>query len=72
MDKKQYSVDDLLLYAYKYNKIPAILFAKDQECRYIYTSEVESAVNGGEENSILGKTDMEIQYDPELGKLFYE
>lgn len=72
MDKKKYSVDDLLLYAYKYNKISAILFAKDRDCRYIYTSEIESAIRSGEENSILGKTDMDIQYDPELGKLFYE
>ena len=72
MSKKRYSVDELLLYAYKYNRIPSILFAKDRECRYIYTSEVEEAVKGGEEHSILGKTDMEIQYDPELGRQFYE
>ena len=72
MDKKQYSVDDLLLYAYKYNRIPSVLFAKDRDCRYIYTSEIEDEINGGEENSILGKTDMDVQYDPELGKLFYE
>ena len=72
MDKKKYSVDELLLYAYKYNRVPSILFAKDKNCRYIYTSEIEAAINGGEENSILGKTDKEIQYDPELGKLYYE
>lgn len=72
MDKKEYSVDELLLYAYKYNRIPSVLFAKDKDCRYIYTSEIEDAINGGEENSILGKTDMDIQYDPELGKMFYE
>ena len=46
MDKKTYSVDELLLYAYKYNKVPAVLFAKDKECRYIYTSEIEDAING--------------------------
>lgn len=72
MDKKTYSVDELLLYAHKYNKIPAVLFAKDKECRYIYTSEIEDAINGGEEQSIIGKTDMDIQYDKELGKLYYE
>ncbi len=72
MDKKQYSVEELLEYAYKYNRIPVVLFAKDKECRYIYTSEIEEAINGGEENSIIGKTDMDIQYDPELGKLYYE
>ena len=72
MDKKEYSVDELLLYAYKYNRIPSVLFAKDKDCRYIYTSEIEDAINGGEENSILGKTDMDIQYDPELRKMYYE
>ena len=58
MSKREYSVDELLLYAYKYNKIPAILFAKDKECRYIYTSEIEDAIDAGEEHSILGKTDL--------------
>lgn len=72
MNKRTYSVDELLLYAYKYNKVPAVLFAKDKECRYIYTSEIEDAINGGEEQSIIGKTDMDIQYDEELGKLYYE
>lgn len=71
-EKKKYSVDELLKYAYKRNQIPEILFAKDKECCYIFTSEIESLINGGEENSILGKTDMDIQYDPELGKLYYE
>ena len=71
-EKKKYSIDELFRYAYKHNQIPEILFAKDKECRYIFTSEIESLINGGEENSILGKTDMDIQYDPELGKLYYE
>ena len=70
--KKEYSVDELLMYAYKHNQIPEVLFAKDKECRYIYTSEIEDLLNAGEEHSILGKTDMDIQYDPELGKLYYE
>lgn len=70
--KKKYSADELLQFAYKHNQIPVILFAKDKDCKYIYTSEVEHLIDGGEENSILGKTDMDIQYDKELGKLFYE
>lgn len=70
--KKKYSADELLMYAYKHNQIPVILFAKDRDCRYIYTSEVESLVDGGKENSIIGKTDMDIQYDKKLGKIFYE
>ncbi len=72
MSKKTYSVEELLMFAYKHNTIPAVLFAKDRDCRYIYTSEVEDAIDSGEEKSILGKTDMEIQFDPELGKLYYE
>lgn len=70
--KKKYSADELLQYAYKHNQIPVVLFAKDKDCRYIFTSEVEDLVNGGKENSILGKTDMDIQYDTELGKMYYE
>lgn len=70
--KKSYSAEELLLYAYKHNQIPEILFAKDTECRHVYTSEIESLIDGGKEHSILGKTDLDIQYDPELGKLYYE
>lgn len=71
-NKKKYSADELLQYAYKHNQGPVVLFAKDKECRYIYTSEIESLIKGGQEHSILGKTDMDIQYDPELGKTYYE
>lgn len=70
--KKKYSAEELLQFAYKHNQIPEILFAKDTECRYVYTSEIESLIDGGEENSIIGKTDMQIQQDPEMGKRFYE
>ena len=59
-EKKKYSVDELLTYAYEYNQIPEILFAKDKECRYIFTSEIESLIDGGEEHSILGKKDLGI------------
>lgn len=72
MDKKSYSVDELLQYAYKYNTIPDVLFAKDTDGRYIYASKIEPAIKSGEEKSILGKTDIDIQYDKELGKMFYE
>lgn len=70
--KKKYSADELLQYAYKHNQIPVILFAKDKDCKYIYTSEVENFINGGKKHSILGKTDMDIQYDSRLGKEYYE
>ena len=71
-EKKKYSAEELLRYAYKHNQIPEILFAKDTECRYVYTSEIENLIDGGEDHSIIGKTDREIQQSPELGKRFYE
>lgn len=71
-EKKKYSAEELLQYAYKYDKIPVILFAKDTDCRYVYTSEVEDLIDGGEEHSILGKTDKEIQYDEQLGQEYYD
>lgn len=70
--KKKYSAEELLAYAYKRNQVPVVLFAKDKECRYIYTSEIETLINSGQEHSILGKTDMDIHYDAELGKTYYE
>ena len=71
-EKKKYSAEELLRYAYKHNQIPEILFAKDTECRYVYTSEIENLIDGGDEHSIIGKTDMDIQQSPELGRQFYE
>ena len=33
---RKYSADELLQYAYKYNQIPVILFAKDKEGIYTH------------------------------------
>ena len=73
--EKIYSKEELLKYLYKYGNIPVILFAKDEEGKYIYASEDTEAINwvdGGEEKTVLGKTDLEIQRDKELGKFYYE
>ena len=70
--KKKYTAEELLQFAYKHNQVPVVLFAKDKDCRYVYTSEVESLIDGGNEHSILGKTDREIQRDKKLGELYYE
>lgn len=51
---------------------PANIFFKDTECRYRFATEICEAVNGGAEHSIIGKTDLEIQKFPELGRLYYE
>lgn len=70
-----YSKEELLQYLYKYGNIPVILFAKDKEGKYVYASENTEDVNwidGGKEHSVLGKTDLEIQCDKELGKFSYE
>ena len=71
-EKKKYSVEELLHFAYTHNQIPEILFAKDTECRYVYTSKMESFIDKRSENSVIGKTDMDIQKNPELAKMFYE
>lgn len=70
--KKRYTAEELLQFAYKHNQVPVVLFAKDKDGRYVYTSEVEDLVDGGEEHTILGKTDKDIQRDKELGELYYK
>ena len=53
--------------------IPANVFFKDKECRYQMVSHVCDMLNGGnEEWTIIGKTDFEVQKDPELAKFYYE
>lgn len=51
---------------------PVNIFFKDTNCRYCFVSEVCELVSAGEDGTILGKTDLEIQYDPELGRMYYE
>ena len=51
---------------------PANIFFKDTECKYRFVTEMCSSVHGGKENSIIGKTDLEIQKFPEFGKQYYE
>ncbi len=51
---------------------PANIFFKDTECRYYFTSDVCDLVMAGEDGTLVGKTDLEIQKDPELGKFYYE
>lgn len=51
---------------------PANIFFKDTECRYRFISEVCSLVNSGEDHSIIGKTDLDIFDDENLGRSYYE
>lgn len=53
--------------------IPANVFFKDLNCQYRMTSHVCAQISAeGDYNAIIGKTDLEIQPDPELGKFYYE
>ncbi len=51
---------------------PANIFFKDTECKYRFVTELCCVLNGGEEHSIIGKTDLEVQMFPHLGRLYYE
>ncbi len=51
---------------------PVNIFFKDTECKYCFASEICHLVYSGENGTIIGKTDLEIQRDPELGKFYYE
>lgn len=51
---------------------PANIFFKDTECKYRFVSEICGLVNGGKENTILGKTDLEIHKNKKMGQEYYE
>ena len=50
---------------------PVNIFFKDTECKYRFTSEICNLVYAGENGSIVGKTDLEVQKFPEMGKMYY-
>lgn len=53
--------------------IPANVFFKDLDCKYRMTSHICEQLNaGGEGRTIFGKTDLEIQPDPKLGRFYFE
>lgn len=64
------NVEDLL--SASYDTLPAVLFVKDTECRYIYCSKAESIFDLGPEGTVIGKTDLEVHRDRELGKQYYQ
>ena len=51
---------------------PVNIFFKDTECKYLFASEICSLVYADEDGGITGKTDLEIQSIPELGRFYYE
>lgn len=53
--------------------IPANVFFKDLDCKYRMTSHICDQLNtGGEGWTIIGKTDLEVQPDADLGRFYYE
>lgn len=55
-----------------FRAMPATLFIKDNEAKYIFTTKVCDLVNAGFEGTIIGKGDPEIQYDKKLGEQYYK
>ncbi len=55
------------------NAIPGNVFFKDTECRYLYASHLCSMLNtaGRPDFTIIGKTDLEVQVQKELGEQYY-
>ena len=56
------------------NAIPGNVFFKDTECRYFYASHLCSMLNtaGRPDFTIIGKTDLEVQVQKELGEQYYK
>ena len=52
--------------------MPATLFFKDTEGKYVFTTKVCDLVNAGPEGTIIGKKDFDIQLDKALGQRYYE
>lgn len=54
-----------------FSDLPATMFIKDKEGKYIYTTKICEWINGGPEHSILGKTDLDIQFEKEIGARYW-
>lgn len=54
------------------NNAPVNIFFKNMECKYTFVSGVCKLFSVEKRNRILGRTDLEIQRIPELGKMYYE
>lgn len=68
--KKNYTYEELKMII---QSIPGNVFFKDTECRYQLASHICHMLNGAREGfTIIGKTDLEVQLEYELGKQYYE
>lgn len=55
-----------------FRALPQTLFIKDAEGKYAFTTKVCDLVNAGPDETIIGKTDYEIQFDKEIGMRYYK
>ena len=66
---KSLSYEELLCFM---RSTPASIFLKDTQCKYRFVSNLCGLAHGGTTDGILGRTDLEIQADPALGREYYE
>lgn len=52
--------------------LPATIFFKDTEGKYVFTTKTCDLINAGRDRTIIGKRDYEIQFDKAIGQRYYE
>ena len=68
-EKTTYSLDTIMRFLRAY---PGCLFLKDDKGCYYYTSDICDELNRVEAGGLVGKNELEVQKDPELGRQYYE
>lgn len=66
---KALNIDELKRFLHS---APVNIFFKDVECKYYFASEICELLSIDKNDTIIGKTELEIQAIPELGKFYYE
>ncbi len=70
--KKKYTADELLQYAHKYNQIPVLLFAKNKDGKFIYTSNAGGCTGVDKRNICPEKTEEDTVNTVKLKKIHDE
>ena len=65
---KGLSYEELLCFM---RSAPASIFLKDTQCKYRFVSNLCGLAHGSPEGGLLGRTDLEVQSDPALGREYY-
>lgn len=55
-----------------FRAMPETFFIKDTEGKYAFVTKICDLINAGEDGTIIGKTDEEVQYDKNLGRRYYQ